>query len=459
MKQAVVEKLYKLSYLFWYLFLLTLPLGARLIIKPRLVDGVFVEWGTISIFASEIVLLFFCFFVFLLTIFDWQTIKGRILEFKKVLIALAAFLILALIPALNSEFFGFSIFWFFRLIEVSLLFLSAIILRPTFKTTAIVFSLSLIPSLLLGVFQFGFQFSPANKWFGIAEHLPQVLGTSVIGISIGRFLRAYGTLPHPNILAAYLAVNFWLLLFLTSNIKREALQRSRQIMLLLLYFLFFLNFYVLFLTFSRAAWLALGLSLIILFVRFRESLGFPKPNKQFRGILILFSALLVLALILGYSHSDLIFSRMDTASYLENKSISERVAGFGEAKEIIFKSPLSSPFGKGGLRGILFGVGPGAHTYALAQKFPELSPYALQPVHNVWLLILAELGIFGFLAFIVFLIFLFKSIRAASRYKFAIILSLFILSFFDHYLWSLWQGLILGALVLTSIVFCDKVEC
>jgi len=533
-----IKVLYKLSYFFWYLFIFTIPFGTRLIIKSRLVDGVFVEWGTISIFASETVLLFLCFFVSLLIIFDWGTVKNRILEYKKVIIALAVFLALALISAINSQFFAASSWQFLRVIEVSLLLVSVIILRPSFKNTALVFSLSLIPSLILGIFQFGFQFSPASKWLGIAQHLPEVLGTSVVGTfvdpavgGVNRFLRVYGTFAHPNIFAAYLTVNFWVLIYLILKFStcsnsnddilrptpispgesRSSLLRWRSARTILaewtkksgrgilspvLYFLFFLNFYCLFLTFSRAAWMALLVSLLVcwfisLLVKPRETPLRPSPFKKGGGlgwgILVLFLLLFIFASVLVCAHHDLVFSRFGKDSYLEVKSISERVAGLGEAKEIIFKSPRSSPFEKGGLRGILFGVGPGAYTYALAQKFFELSPYQLQPVHNVWLLILSELGIFGFLAFIIFLIQIIRNINFQNKIphlprllsgsasggnppplekgeegrgifispftkggiRGILIIVLLVLSLFDHYLWSLWPGLALAGLILS----------
>ncbi len=433
MQQVVLDKLYKVSYFFWYLFILVLPFGTRLIIQPRIIGGIFVEWGTVSIFLSEIVLLLYCFIVLLLTLFDWSNVKARILEYKKVLIFLAVFLALALISAINSQFFGlprselqvllrgFSVFWFFRLLEVSLLFLSVIILRPNLKTTALVFSLSLIPSLVLGVFQFWGQFSPASKWLGIAEHLPAVLGTSVIGLESGRFLRAYGTFAHPNIFAAFLVVNFWAVIYLVWENKNK----FQKIILLPL---FFLNFYCLFLTFSRAAYLALFLGFLVL-----SFFGLKKLKIQ-KGLLALFVGILVFVLILSWLHRDLITSRFAADSYLEVKSVSERVAGLGEAKQIIFKN-------------FIFGTGPGAYTYALAEEFPNLPPHSLQPVHNIWLLILSEIGIFGFLAFVVFLSLLLKRINVNSRCKLAVVLSLFILSFFDHYLWSLWPAVSLAAIV------------
>lgn len=476
MHQSRVEKIYKLSHFFWYLFIFTIPFGTRLIIRPRIVDGVFIEWGTISVFASEIILLLYCFIVILLAFFDREKVKQKILAYRKILLILGVFLCITLISSLNSLFSKFSLFHCFRLFEAALLLASVIILRPKFKTTALVFSLSLIPSLILGMFQFSSQFSPANKWFGIAEHLPEVLGTSVIGGAASRFLRAYGTFAHPNIFAAFLVVNFWVLIYLISKI-------SENIKKVGLYFLFFLNFYLLFLTFSRTAWLAFGVSLLVyLFIcllnkilhlhssplkkredRREISSSFEKGGM--RRILNLFLILLIFTSVLVYFYYDLISARFGADSYLETKSVSERMKGFGEAKEIIFKSPTKSPFSKGGLKGILFGIGPGVYTFALAQKFPELSPYALQPVHNVGLLILSEIGIFGLLAFIVFLVFLIQIPHLSSpffkgeRLRWGILLVvLFTLSLFDHYLWSLWQGLALLFLVFSFGFLDSRVE-
>ena len=45
----------------------------------------------------------------------------------------------------------------------------------------------------------------------------------------------------------------------------------------------------------------------------------------------------------------------------------------------------------------LIGVGIGNYTFALRAKYPEIKVWELQPVHNTYLLILAELGVVGFL--------------------------------------------------------------
>ena len=104
---------------------------------------------------------------------------------------------------------------------------------------------------------------------------------------------------------------------------------------------------------------------------------------------------------------------------------------------------LSAPF---------FGVGPNAYTFFLSQRDPGHPVWSYQPVHNTFLLILAELGVVGILFFGYF-IFSVNSIAHASVRKsngiFAIVIGVtfFVIALFDHYLWSLWPGLALSALV------------
>lgn len=90
----------------------------------------------------------------------------------------------------------------------------------------------------------------------------------------------------------------------------------------------------------------------------------------------------------------------------------------------------------------------------LNQYLPNLPKYQkvsswkeYQPVHNTWLLILAEMGLFGFLLvsflFLKFLIFNFVFLN-----KFQIIICILILSLFDHYFYTLQQGNLMIGLIL-----------
>jgi O-antigen ligase len=73
--------------------------------------------------------------------------------------------------------------------------------------------------------------------------------------------------------------------------------------------------------------------------------------------------------------------------------------------------------------------------------------YDWQPIHNIYLLALVELGIFGLIAFLLFIgSLLFEKIKDFKNWNFetiislAIFLALLFLGLFDHYLWDLEPG-------------------
>ena len=107
----------------------------------------------------------------------------------------------------------------------------------------------------------------------------------------------------------------------------------------------------------------------------------------------------------------------------------------------------------------LTGVGLNQYLVELPKYMKITSFKDYQPVHNAWLLILAEMGMFGFflLLFLIlkFLIFNFKFLMKISNFlprrqagKFQIILIILVLSLFDHYFYTLQQGNLLIGLII-----------
>ena len=82
---------------------------------------------------------------------------------------------------------------------------------------------------------------------------------------------------------------------------------------------------------------------------------------------------------------------------------------------------------------------------ALQKIKPNQWVWAYQPVHNWYLLTLGELGVMGLLLLLILLFHFFKSAGAASR---SLLILLLTIGLFDHYLWSLYFGLIFVWLIL-----------
>ena len=101
------------------------------------------------------------------------------------------------------------------------------------------------------------------------------------------------------------------------------------------------------------------------------------------------------------------------------------------------------------LKNPLFGVGINSFLPSLPDFIIQQKTFFIQPVHNIYLLILSQIGIVGF-SFFVFLLFkTFRKILKIKNYLIGILLiEILILGFFDHYFLTLQQGQLLFALVL-----------
>lgn len=206
---------------------------------------------------------------------------------------------------------------------------------------------------------------------------PAWLGITVLYARNTRWLRAYGLTAHPNLLGAILAM--MMLLLLPIYMQARGWQR------LALGMVFAVGFLGLFVTFSRAAWLAFMVGTAVWWVL---NLGNDSPQRtqqtQRRGkvqgtiVKLLLPAVPAFLLFLGYY--DLVFSRfvtLDTPT--EVRSLEQREVDSSVAMRLIAQNWL-------------VGVGLGNYQDA-ADKLTGIT--GSFKVHNVPLLVTAELGIVG----------------------------------------------------------------
>lgn len=261
-------------------------------------------------------------------------------------------------------------------------------------------------------------------------------------------IRAYGTLPHPNVLAGLLFFGLILNLFLLYKAKfsREIWIFSCSLILL---------FTGLVLTFSRVAWVVASFGILLWFLIFfwkirpayvkelRTGQFRPDPQGYFPGRL----GLIIFILLLGTGLNFFLFGRQ----------IQDRLFGVGGINDIssetfVNRNLLNELSFKMIQKNPLLGVGVKNFVTELDNYTAErILPYLHQPVHNIYLLIAAE-G--GFLALVVFLLFLYnivrphltwsRSIQRANPildYSFLIIFFGFLaIGLFDHYFWTIQQG-------------------
>ena len=239
-------------------------------------------------------------------------------------------------------------------------------------------------------------------------------GAAVVGASEGmRFLRAYGTFPHPNLLGGMLVV------CLGIGVERY-LAGGRKAWLGALA----VGTAALFLTFSRAAWAGaatMGLASLLLL-----PLALRARARRALAVMALSFALLAMAF------RPIVLARLGAARApvtLESRSTRERLQLLGYALQAIRERPLS---------------GLGAGTFAQWIYSLPGKPVTFEPVHNVPLLLAAEMGLPGAVAALALggaiLWRIARRRQAMGRVEAAwagIVLGMLVISLADHYDWTM----------------------
>jgi O-antigen ligase len=244
----------------------------------------------------------------------------------------------------------------------------------------------------------------------------------VVQLSNGiRFLRAYGTLPHPNLLGGIVLVS----LLGTSSLFLTSKKANYPVLIL-----HSLGIILLVITFSRSAWLGLlaGLGFLIL-----------KSRCFDRKRLFLFLAGSILTILLTlYPLRELVLTRVSNAPVA-----TEQLAIFG--REWLSQQAMDMFSAQS-----FTGVGIGSFILELASYAPDGA--IIEPVHNIFLLALSELGILGLLLVLALFILIgfniFRAQKQPAILASAAVIGLGVISLFDHYLWTLAPGRVLLALTL-----------
>ena len=432
------QKLTNLIKYGFYLLIIVLPWQTRLIWRDAFLNGSIWEYGRFSLYASEI---FLALWFMLYGAWLWRARRQQHWRLNVVwqrlrqpAIGLYWLAVGLLLAAGVSVIFSFDAdlaytSWI-RLLEAGALFSAITVLSFDFKKISIAWVMSAVIQSLFGIVQFFTQFSPANKWLGLAEHWPSVGGSVILQTSTERWLRAYGSFPHPNILGGFLVIGLLCLAYLLLNSKTLQQRLMLDISLVIIAI-------GLFLSFSRSAWGATILTLVALGVwTFRQH----QPDWQKRFMVM--AVIIVLTLVpLTAMFSELVSTRMMGQEPVEVNSIQLRLTFTEQAWQLIQNNFWT-------------GTGVGNYTLGVYQQINGSWPaYYYQPVHNLYLLILTELGVIGFGLFIILLGWLAVSLVKApgSLEKITVGLMLaavLFISLFDHYFWTLFSGILMFWIIL-----------
>jgi hypothetical protein len=238
------------------------------------------------------------------------------------------------------------------------------------------------------------------------------------------FMRAYGTLPHPNVLGGFLF--FTILATYALYDRQEGSWRRRGVAAALC-----LQIFALFLTFSRAALFAWALASFFWFA----ALGLKDGWRARRGRLL--AIVLCASAVTGTLLCEQIFDRGGIVNYNERAQGSD--AGRCTLQQLSLEMIKEHPL-----------LGVGYNNFLLQSQ-------GAFPVHNIYLLVASETGLVGLA---LFLFFIGRILRAAWRKGLdawhcsavAAFLGLLFIGLCDCYLMSTQQGRLLFFLAAALLV-------
>lgn len=404
-----------LSGFFLAFFILTLPFSASVLLwqTPFLEGENFNPYTSFSLYISEVALLLSAVF-FLIKNLNEPKFKIKKSTFFIVL-GLLSFSALSILFAQDKISASLGLIHVFALMLALMLFEQDILSKLTLKR---LFVATVSVQALIGIAQVVLQHSIGLAFLGEPSIAPTIAGVAKIDLFGHTWIRAYGTLPHANVLAGYLLMGLFF-------IAQEWKGKTRILLMGLLGI-------ALVLAGSKAA-------LLCLFA----ALAFTKIIKP--------KVSLTIAAGLG------ILLLLKIPDILAYESMHERL----EYLKISFSMFLHQPWGVG------------LHQFtARMQEFTavKLQPWQFQPVHNIYALITNELGIWGggalVLGFWAILKIKIQHFQPPNKFSaiddiqqfpkrtplrkiffFIALLTFALLGLFDHYLWSLYPGIMLWGML------------
>jgi len=416
-----------------YFLIFFLPWQTRLIFKQGELNGGDFEYGTLSIYGTELLLALILVlgiaYSSLLLMKKRLRIKSGEQKGSSVpLFCLIVFLVLILTSvyfAIDQEiaFYKFSQI----ILSVALIFL-ILLTKPSQFVSAYSFVFAGFIQSIMAIYQFVVQKVYASSFLGIAFQDPAISGVPIIESNGERVLRSFGSLPHPNILAGFLVI--CLILVIALSFEEKLLKHK-----LFLAGSFITMTLALFMTASRSALLALLLGLIVFYLFNRKK--DKKTLKVLNNYLIIFILIMILFSVVK---PEMISKRFTAVNRLDIQSNTERIAGYSDAIDVFQNNWL-------------MGTGPGNYTLGLHEIYPDKPHYFYQPLHNAILLPFVEMGLSYFLIFIGLIGLLVYSVKKKilnfkdnQHWTVALVMILAI-SMFDHYFYSFYFGIILTAII------------
>lgn len=447
--KKIIDTLFPLTF---YAVIFLVPWQTRLIITQGLINGQPWEYGTTSLYATDIAIMLLA-ALYLLEIILHRTRRpstnsdtdptadpASTHSTRRTSPLTVLTLILLIVGLFSLTWTSDTSLTGFALLKLAEgIFLAACARHPRVHLRAALWTLTITGALqsLLAYGQFGAQIINPHTWLGLAAQNPATPGTIVVETANERLLRAYGSFPHPNMLAGFLEIT----LFAAGALVTTARHRLERLTATLLSLLIAFG---LFLTFSRSAWLALVCGLVIL--------ALASVHHRRRGLTWMWIAMTVATLGVQIMLApQLIFSRLEGQARLEQQSTDDRALYAQQARSIVAHDEW------------IFGVGLGNYTNTIHETVDKGQPgWWYQPVHFTPLLIMAELGLFGGVVYVLLLLAVLMTIfrhvlghgssHGSTGHHILVMLAImslstFVIGWFDHYFWTLHSGILMFWLV------------
>ncbi|MCA9390127.1 O-antigen ligase family protein [candidate division WWE3 bacterium] len=274
-----------------------------------------------------------------------------------------------------------------------------------------------VPFLIIGVlavFEFVRGYSLGIWILGNWHFSTLSLGIAKISIWGHSFLRPYATFPHPNVLGGVSAIFLFFSLYVWRHSTTRLVRRVALLCVAAQWLLILISF-------SRSAWLGLLFSIVLIFIaRLRD--------KRLGEVMLFQKRWVVLAFVVCVMSAPYILKLFS----LHTPSIAERIYLLRQANTLIEAVPIT-------------GIGYGNFVASLVSELEKLPPIVYQPVHNVWVLSLSEIGLVGVFAYLfiwVTMMFLIYRKRYILK-EYVVLQIMLVISFiglFDHYFWSITIG-------------------
>lgn len=401
---------------FFVLFLLTFPFQIRALLYgvPVYQTGGFDFYTSFFLYFSDV-----CFFLSFLTwaLSLWRSEGGRHFHLGDDMLS---FLLLALLLIMVGNAFFVSaselhFFVTFRFAELFMLYLMVVnrVLRQ--QHMVLLLLLGLCFQAFVALYQYVLQGSVGLSFLGEAAVNTSSLGVAKIDLGSQKILRAFGTMPHANVLGGLM---FMGILYAVALVKKYRWFVAGILCLLALGLLF---------SFSRSAFFAL-VAAFLLYISVQNS----KIVMKY----IVLAVTLLFFFVVVFRLEDVVLKRF---LFDDAASTQERTLFLKIGRDMLFDQPL--------------GVGLGAFTLHMQDyTATKLKPWLFQPVHNIFLLVADEVGIAGGLLFLSLFVYVFyrllrllrKQKTDDNRFAVALLLSLLVgigvIGFFDHYFVTIYQG-------------------